>query len=331
MASYVFHGYFRSDFLIEGGGSTVVTGSRLMIDPSWDVDTSGRIFTFTDDGSTLSGDTLLDEIGNDLTQSVSVTDAYGAPIASGQVYIENEFTLLAPDGTTITIYILEIGGTIVGEVADQPLQPGVTYEVTSVSDVSTGPAYTELFNATYDPDDANAIQGGSLDDSLQGGASSDLIDGGAGADTIDGGAGDDTIYYGTGGGTLAEGDLVYGGDGNDLIDDISGTFYDYDDTIYGGAGSDTVWAGGGADYVEGGNDDDVVHGEAGDDTILGGAGNDYLYGEEGNDSILGEAGSDTILGGTGDDTISGGDGADHLAGRPGATSSTAMPMPTRST
>ncbi|OOY25564.1 hypothetical protein BMI91_03920 [Thioclava sediminum] len=318
MASYVFHGYFRSDFLIEGGGSTVVTGSRLMIDPSWDVDTSGRIFTFTDDGSTLSGDTILDEIGNDLTQSVSVTDAFGAPIASGQVYIENAFTLLAPDGTTITIYILEIGGTIVGEVADQPLQPGVTYEVTSVSDVSTGPAYTELFNATYDPHDANAIQGGSLDDSLQGGALSDLIDGGAGTDTIDGGAGDDTIYYGTGGGTLAEGDLVYGGDGDDLIDDTSGTFYDYDDTIYGGAGSDTVWAGGGADYVEGGDDDDVVHGETGDDTILGGAGNDYLYGEDGNDSILGEAGSDTILGGTGDDTISGGDGADHLAGEAGS-------------
>ncbi|KEO52824.1 Hint domain-containing protein [Thioclava pacifica] len=316
MATYVFTGYYGDNFIVEGGGSTVVVGSRLMIDPSWDVDESSRTFTFTDDDPNLSGDSdlLADEVGNDSNQYVTVTNPDGSVIASGKVYIESSITLSAPDGSSIQVYILEVNGVVVGEVTSAPLQPGVTYEVTAVTNITTGPAYSSIVSASYDPDDPNYIEGGIYADSLQGGALDDTISAGAGADTIDGGDGDDVIYYGTGGASGTDGDLVHGGAGNDLIDDASGVAYDYRDTIYGGSGDDTIWAGGGDDYVEGGDDNDLIFGEGGNDTLLGGAGNDTLSGGDGNDSILGEGGEDSLHGDAGDDTVSGGDGADTLWG-----------------
>lgn len=238
MATYERDGYFGGDLLIEGGGSTIVTGSKFMLDPAWDVDTDARHFAFTDYDQTLDGDSFLDEFGDDLNQNVVVTDALGNPIASGQVYSEAYFSFTAPDGTVIYADVLEVNGQVVGIVTSAPIQPGVTYTVSSVMD-TTDPGettYAEIHDASYDPDDANYIKGGTGKDSLWGGAQNDTIEAGGGADTIDGGTGDDVIYYGKGGATQADGDSVEGGDGNDLIDDVSGTSYVYDDTLFGGRG-----------------------------------------------------------------------------------------------
>ncbi|OOY29127.1 hypothetical protein BMI90_02360 [Thioclava sp. L04-15] len=316
MATFVFKGYYGEDFLVEGGGSTVSVGSRLMVDPAWDVDTSSRTFSFTDDDSHLSGDSdpYADESGNDPNQYVTVTGPDGAVIASGKVYIESAATLAGPDGSSIELYVLEVNGVIVGEITSAPLQPGVTYEVTAVTNTSTGPTYNSLFSANYDPDDPNYIRGGVYADSLQGGALNDTISAGAGADTIDGGDGNDVIYYGTGGSDPSKGDLVHGGSGSDVIDDASGVEYDFNDTLYGDAGDDTIWAGGGDDHVDGGADNDLIFGESGNDTLLGGAGDDTIRGGGGNDSILGEGGADSLHGDAGDDTVSGGDGADTIWG-----------------
>lgn len=116
---------------------------------------------------------------------------------------------------------------------------------------------------------------------------------------LDGNAGDDTLYYGQGTST------VFGGDGNDLIDDESGVQHSGDDLLDGGAGSDMIFAGLGNDTVTGG---------AGNDTILGEGGADLLDGGSGDDSIVGGGDAETIIGGTGNDTILSGGGADVLSG-----------------
>lgn len=335
MATYVVQGFAGSQILVEGGGSTLVAGSKFMIDPAWDYDTSRRTFTFTDDDANLSGDNnlLADEVGNDSSQSAVVTDASGATLFSGRVYAEWSATFTAPDGTTVNMYVLEIGGTVVGEIASAPLQPGVTYTVSAVPDVTTGPTYVSLASMSFNPDVVNTIQGGANNDSLAAGAGNDTISAGAGADTIAGGTGNDSILFGSGGATQAAGDLVYGGDGNDLIDDVSGAaVYVYNDTLYGDAGNDTIYAGAGNDSVEGGADDDRIYAEDGDDTVIGGTGADYVEGGagndliddahgadqgEGNDTFDGGAGNDTIWGGLGDDCLRGGDGADQVGGEEG--------------
>ena len=323
MATYSYNGYWGGDFLIEGGGSTLSPGSRFMLDPGWDVSTDARQFIFTDDDGNIAGDSSADEVGNDSNQYVTVKDAAGNTIASGRAYLESAAVFTAPDGTTITLYVVEVNGQIVGTITSAPLQPGVTYQVSHVDDVTSGPSYSSISSTYYDPDNPNYIQGGQYNDSLSGGAGNDGISGGAGRDTIDGGAGDDTITFGTGGASQSEGDLVHGGDGNDSIDDASGTSYTYNDTLYGDAGNDTIWAGGGNDYVDGGSDNDQIFGEdgndtlyggTGNDTIWGGAGNDLISGDAGNDSLLGDEGNDTLLGGTGSDTLRGGTGDDSMVG-----------------
>ncbi|SOB90168.1 Ca2+-binding RTX toxin-like protein [Rhodobacter sp. JA431] len=309
LATYTIQGFYGAQILIEGGGSSLTTGSNFMIDPTWDYDTSRRTFVIEDEGTNLEGDNLNNEVGNDSTQNATVYDATGTQLFSGQVYAEWAAEFTAPDGSTITMYVLEINGTVVGEITSAPLVPGVTYHVTATPDVTDGPTYTSLASMSFDPDAANNIQGGDYNDSILAGAGNDTINTGAGSDTIDGGSGNDSIEYGTGG------DEVHGGDGNDYIDDYAGsTGYVWNDTIYGDAGNDTIYSGHGNDYVDGGADNDTIFGEDGNDTLLGGTGNDWIEGGGGADSIDGGAGADVIIAGDANDTVRGGDGADSMAG-----------------
>ena len=325
MTTWTIQGIIGAQILVEGGGTTLSVGSKFMVDPTWDYSTSRQTFVFTDDDSNLAGDTnfLADEIGNDSNQTVSVYDAAGTLIDSGRVYAEWSATFTAPDGTSITMYILEIDGRVVGEVTTAPLVPGVTYTVTATDDPSTGPAYSALASMAFDPDLTNSITGGDYGDSILAGAGNDSIYTRAGSDTIDGGTGDDWIEFGTGG------DSVHGGDGNDRIDDYNGSSgYVWNDTIYGDAGNDTIYAGAGNDYIDGGADNDLIMAEDGADTVWGGDGADTIFGSNGgdqihggdgadslagegdNDSIWGDAGADTIDGGAGNDSLWGGADAD---------------------
>ncbi|ADE84999.1 Hint domain-containing protein [Rhodobacter capsulatus] len=320
MTTWTVQGLYGAQFQVEGGGSTLWPGAQFKVDPAWDYSTSRRTFVFTDDDTSLSGDSnfMADEYGNDSTQSVAVYDAGGTLLYSGRVYVEWSSTFTDPSGTVVHMYTLEIGGTIIGEVATNPLTPGVTYHVSGVNDgmygadVSTGPLYSTLASMSFDPDHVNTIQGGAYNDSIAAGAGNDTIATEGGADTIDGGAGNDSITFGTGG------DCVHGGLGDDYIDDYVGTTgYVWNDTLFGDAGNDTIWAGSGNDLVDGGADNDSILGEDGNDTLLGGTGADTIQGCAGDDSLDGGAGVDLLLGGTGQDTIHGGDGADLLAGNSG--------------
>ncbi len=80
-------------------------------------------------------------------------------------------------------------------------------------------------------------------------------------------------------------DIIYGGDGNDLIT---------------GNGLDVTYA----------DSNNELHGGAGNDTFFGSGGIDIIYGDSGNDTLIGYGGDDILLGGLGDDTMDGGSGDD---------------------
>jgi len=71
--------------------------------------------------------------------------------------------------------------------------------------------------------------------------------------------------------------------------------------IYGGAGNDTLNGTGQGDNIYGGSGNDTIKGNDGDDTIYGGSGSDTINANNGNDTIIGGFGSDLLTGSNGDD------------------------------
>ncbi|MET1414872.1 calcium-binding protein [Roseibium sp. HPY-6] len=109
-----------------------------------------------------------------------------------------------------------------------------------------------------------------------------------------------------------QGDLLFGGFGNDLIFGNGGN-----DKIFGGFGNDLIFGGKGNDHIFGGFGNDLIFGGYGNDKIFGGYGNDLMFGGIGNDKIFGGYGNDLAFGGAGNDKISGGHGNDNLNGGDG--------------
>jgi len=133
-----------------------------------------------------------------------------------------------------------------------------------------------------------------------------------------------TRLYGNGGNDQITGDylneLLFGGDGNDILDDRASSYYQ---RLDGGSGNDIIYANPNRDKNYGGDGNDQVfggaglHGDAGDDVITlvftyyggdvsGGDGNDIINGAETNNYLYGDAGSDTLYGGAGDDFLASG-------------------------
>jgi len=69
---------------------------------------------------------------------------------------------------------------------------------------------------------------------------------------------------------------------------------DYQDIIYGFAGSDLLGGGGGNDFIYGGRDADILSGADGFDRLYGGRGNDYLEDDLGGARLYGGRGHDTF-------------------------------------
>ena len=77
---------------------------------------------------------------------------------------------------------------------------------------------------------------------------------------------------------------IAAGDSYVSIEGLYGS--NFDDTLYGDAGSNAVW---------GANGDDVVFGRDGEDSLYGGNGNDTLVGQAGRDFLFGNGGNDTFV------------------------------------
>jgi Ca2+-binding RTX toxin-like protein len=115
---------------------------------------------------------------------------------------------------------------------------------------------------------ANYARGFDGDDVLVGGLAYNELAGNVGADTLRG--------------RSAVGDLLMGGQGNDLISAAQSSAHNL---LNGNKGNDTL---------EAGPAGDTLHGGQGDDLVVGGAGADWIYGDLGNDSVSGGGGADVF-------------------------------------
>ena len=122
---------------------------------------------------------------------------------------------------------------------------------------------------------------------------------------------EETNFYGSNNLTSTDGDILYGGSGNDyLAGSVNADYLD------GGDDADILFAYGGDNHVIGGGGNDYVNGGYGNDVILGGSGNDVLFGDL-DDPTTGEEGDDYLDGGEGDDILNGHGGEDILIGGAG--------------
>ncbi|HYJ82036.1 MAG TPA: calcium-binding protein, partial [Allosphingosinicella sp.] len=98
----------------------------------------------------------------------------------------------------------------------------------------------------------------------------------------------------------ADPDILFGADGDDLIEGQDGG-----DTLLGFFGDDEIHGGGGDDSIFGSYGDDVIDGGAGNDIINAGQGDDLADGGEGNDQFIDNSssglGNKGFIGGAGDD------------------------------
>ena len=347
MAVYSFLGFSASQLENVLGGGSFGVGDDVVLDSSWSSGSSAYTFEFDDNDTTIDGDYVSNESGDDFDVTLTVTDENSTTVGSGQGYLENRYTLSGPGGEIIYLYAVEIGGVTQGYIVDGEILPGVHYEVTAVDDVDwlNAPDYSDIDSQTYDSTLANDISGGTGDESIVAGMGNDTVSAGDGSDTILGGGGIDTIYGEGGADSVLGGsgdDSIDGGAGNDTLDGGTGNDSIFgglgddsilgglgNDTLDGGDGADTIYVGDGANVASGGAGNDLIddaagsnyttsgnifYGGTGDDTLLGSDGADSLYGEDDNVSIVGNGGADLLSGGAGHDTLEGGTGADHLYG-----------------
>jgi Ca2+-binding RTX toxin-like protein len=213
----------------------------------------------------------------------------------------------------------------------------------------------------------DVIYGGAGADVIDGGNGNDHIYGGAGIDSMTGGAGFDFVRYDaavsavgidlTGQGFMsgsesfadsysgiegavgsrfadtirgdAQGNVLYGVDGDDILDGRAG-----DDSIYGGDGNDHIYDELGADRLDGGAGIDLLRFDlpnagavvvdlkngvtAQGDVLISFEGvvateqNDVLYGGDGDEVIYAMGGDDRVIGGGGNDKLYGGAGSDRF-------------------
>ncbi|MEQ1609907.1 MAG: peroxidase family protein [Hyphomonadaceae bacterium] len=149
-------------------------------------------------------------------------------------------------------------------------------------------------------------------DTLWGDGGNDYLNAGSEADNVFGGEGDDIIED-----PFGDGDLLRGNQGNDVIADSHG----FGDILFGGEGKDFLMSGSDAVEFFGGEGDDFLLGGAGSDVMFGNEGNDWIEGGEGFDGLAGEnselffnspiIGHD-VLNGQGNDTDYDGESGDDI-------------------
>ncbi len=121
----------------------------------------------------------------------------------------------------------------------------------------------------------------------------------------EGGTGDPVNDSLTGDNLEGNSDVLFGIDGNDTLEGLTG-----DDYLHGGDGNDKLHGGTGEDYLVGGDGNDDIWGGDNIDQLFGGIGNDELWGDGESDSLYGNDGNDTLNGGAGNDDLVGGEGSD---------------------
>lgn len=139
MANYSYIGYAPTILTVSGGTAT--------LSATYDPDLHRRVFDVNDaaGGNTLGGangrpdlgvvfdgDRYSNESGDDLTQTGSAESLDGSTTyATGNMYLEEQYTLAKPGGGTIDVYRVEVDGLLVGYITSEPLVPGTNYSYTT--------------------------------------------------------------------------------------------------------------------------------------------------------------------------------------------------------
>ena len=132
MPTYSFTGYTSDALVYDSGNNT------WSLRPDYDPSLHRVAFSITDDDAYLGGDNFNDEVGNDTSQTATVTDMSGTPVASGQIYDEEFYVVHSATAGSIWIERLEIDGQHVGYLVSAPLEAGSTYSQTTVMDAEDG-------------------------------------------------------------------------------------------------------------------------------------------------------------------------------------------------
>ena len=193
---------------------------------------------------------------------------------------------LAPGDHTLVAVAVDRAGNVSA--------PSAAFHLTvdGAPGVTQGTDGNDLLQATAS---APLVNGGAGNDTLQGADVADLLRGGAGADSIIGGTHINVINGNQGADSIVGrstiGDLLMGGQGNDLIDASQSTGHNL---VNGNLGADTLTGGAGGDFLRGGQ---------GDDLIVGGSGSDWLSGDRGSNTLTGGGGADVFHAGGGTDRV----------------------------
>ncbi|NKC34631.1 hypothetical protein HEQ75_27550, partial [Roseomonas sp. BU-1] len=191
---------------------------------------------------------------------------------------------------------------------------------TGVGGDAEGDALSSIENITGSAhnDTLHGDEGANL---LFGGAGDDTLAGGGGADTLQGSFGDDVFLIGSAA-QHAVGEMIRGGDGNDVIRFTSTTAAETLVLTSGVGGVEEVRIGDASGDVSGStalNIDAAALGSGAAIRLVGNAGSNLLTGNDnGASHLIGGAGNDTLVGGSGADTLVGGSGADSMAGGSGS-------------
>ncbi len=105
--------------------------------PDYDFTEHRVEISITDNDGYLDGDFNNDEVGDDSSQTGTVTDMDGNLIASGQIYDELYYKVQSPTGEMSYIEVMEIDGVVVGFIVTTPLDPGVSYTEIDSGNVHT--------------------------------------------------------------------------------------------------------------------------------------------------------------------------------------------------
>ncbi|WP_298850010.1 Hint domain-containing protein [uncultured Ruegeria sp.] len=162
MANYSYIGYTPGVITVNTIGPDTVT-----LDVNYDPDTDRRLFSvqdaaggfiqngggppIADTGDVFNGDRFDNEDGDDLTQTGTVTTLDGSTtFLSGSIYLEESYILSKPGGGTITVYRVEVDGSLGGYITSEPLVPGTTYSMNIVNVTPTNAPDTTDPNAIID-------------------------------------------------------------------------------------------------------------------------------------------------------------------------------------
>jgi Ca2+-binding RTX toxin-like protein len=292
----------------QGFAGSVTSASTGIVQPPRGITLTGNsvanTLTGTRGADTLDGlggnDTLIGLGGHDTLLGGSGNDLLNGGTGNDKM----------TGGTGNDTYVVDCFGDIVIELAGQG-----TDAIQTTLNVFSLAALGDVENLTFTGEGnfsgtgnglANAIVGGTGDDSLfgdagndnlNGGAGNDVLDGGIGTDTMNGGAGDDTFYVSVSTDIVVE--QANGGVDTVVATGASHTLSNnVENLTFGGSGNFSGTGNGLANVITGGTGNDTLNGGAGGDTMIGAAGNDVMNGGTGNDVFVFAPGfgADTING-----------------------------------